>query len=637
MLTITPEPATKAWPHPFARLGLSLQRGLEPLRDRYPLPGATRLGAGRQLRRDHSRPQPPARGSPTAGRSRSTPIPRLNHDLPFVDLDSALATLRAADPGGPARLARRARGRGGRAGGAAQRRDRLRARSARTAGQHPHAACRAGHAPAGLPQRAGRDHRGAGARGPDGQLAAGRRRHDLRGADPQLAAARRSTSCRRPRRSAPRCCGVPSPCWPRQRAIVQALKPSAALLPEAARRLDAVVTAATPVFRQAPRLAAVLTGAAAAIDALARDPAAAPDLQGARGQRPRHARRVGLRRPGGDPAVGLERTVRLQRGRAVGAQLRLLAERGGQQRHLAALHADPQRRADASSRRPRPRICTSTTTRSRTPASARPATRSTRGAQLIGNPPTTSRTVDNTSPPPGSPGPRRAGGAGAVRRRARRRRAAPARDHGGDAARAVRGHLLRLQPGPALRPQVHAQRARRATASTSARGIRCGSPGSTSGRSSGVAPAGQTRPGSPSPWTPTACPSTATPRCGSATACSWRAATTSISTRAPRSAPVIADGGRIPLAQTSSPVQFFQVLSTFDVAARANLKTLVAQLATGFGPGRGRLAGRQRRRRAAQRHPLAEAGPQRRRGRQSRPARHPARGHRPSARARPRR
>jgi phospholipid/cholesterol/gamma-HCH transport system substrate-binding protein len=53
------------------------------------------------------------------------------------------------------------------------------------------------------------------------------------------------------------------------------------------------------------------------------------------------------------------------------------------------------------------------------------------------------------------------------------------------------------------------------------------------------------------------------------------------------SAPVIADGGRIPLAQTSSPVQFFQVLSTFDVAARANLKTLVSQLATGFGPSRG--------------------------------------------------
>jgi phospholipid/cholesterol/gamma-HCH transport system substrate-binding protein len=51
-------------------------------------------------------------------------------------------------------------------------------------------------------------------------------------------------------------------------------------------------------------------------------------------------------------------------------------------------------------------------------------------------------------------------------------------------------------------------------------------------------------------------------------------------------APVIADGGSLQLTQTVSPVQAFQVLSTFDVAARANLKTLVAQLATGLGPNR---------------------------------------------------
>ncbi|MDQ6834838.1 MAG: MlaD family protein [Actinomycetota bacterium] len=48
-------------------------------------------------------------------------------------------------------------------------------------------------------------------------------------------------------------------------------------------------------------------------------------------------------------------------------------------------------------------------------------------------------------------------------------------------------------------------------------------------------------------------------------------------------APILADGGSIPQSQTTSPVQFFEVLSTFDVAARANLKTLVAALAHGFG------------------------------------------------------
>ena len=54
------------------------------------------------------------------------------------------------------------------------------------------------------------------------------------------------------------------------------------------------------------------------------------------------------------------------------------------------------------------------------------------------------------------------------------------------------------------------------------------------------------------------------------------------------SAPTLSDGGTIPESQTTSPVQFFQVLSTFDVAARANLKLLVAALAKGFGapPGR---------------------------------------------------
>ena len=31
MLTITPEPASRTWPHPYAQLGLSLQRSVAPL------------------------------------------------------------------------------------------------------------------------------------------------------------------------------------------------------------------------------------------------------------------------------------------------------------------------------------------------------------------------------------------------------------------------------------------------------------------------------------------------------------------------------------------------------------------------------------------------------------------------------
>ncbi len=46
------------YPHPFARLGLSLQTSLKPLPVRHPLPGPARLGARRQVPRDHSRPRP---------------------------------------------------------------------------------------------------------------------------------------------------------------------------------------------------------------------------------------------------------------------------------------------------------------------------------------------------------------------------------------------------------------------------------------------------------------------------------------------------------------------------------------------------------------------------------------------------
>src|SRR5207302_10230388 len=55
---------------------------------------------------------------------------------------------------------------------------------------------------------------------------------------------------------------------------------SAAVLPTAATRLDAIVTAATPVFRRVPTVASDLEGAIAAVQALARDPASIQVFQG---------------------------------------------------------------------------------------------------------------------------------------------------------------------------------------------------------------------------------------------------------------------------------------------------------------------------------------------------------------------
>jgi hypothetical protein len=56
--------------------------------------------------------------------------------------------------------------------------------------------------------------------------------------------------------------------------IVQSLKPGAAVLPLASQRLDSILLAATPVFKQVPKVSSNLHTALLAVDALARDPAA---------------------------------------------------------------------------------------------------------------------------------------------------------------------------------------------------------------------------------------------------------------------------------------------------------------------------------------------------------------------------
>jgi ABC-type transporter Mla subunit MlaD len=57
-------------------------------------------------------------------------------------------------------------------------------------------------------------------------------------------------------------------------AVVQALKPGAALLPLAAQRLDQIIRAATPVYKLAPELAAKLQAALVDVNKLASNPAA---------------------------------------------------------------------------------------------------------------------------------------------------------------------------------------------------------------------------------------------------------------------------------------------------------------------------------------------------------------------------
>src|SRR5205085_9726720 len=53
------------------------------------------------------------------------------------------------------------------------------------------------------------------------------------------------------------------------------------------------------------------------------------------------------------------------------------------------------------------------------------------------------------------------------------------------------------------------------------------------------------------------------------------------------SAPIAKDGFTIPESQTSTPVQFYNVLSTFDAYTRNSLKNLLNSLNQGFSPASG--------------------------------------------------
>jgi virulence factor Mce-like protein len=87
VLTIKPEPPNRNYPHPYAELGLSLQKSLQPLPadTRYQVRIASVLG-GQYIElfpgRSHTR-------LPDGGTLRLNRNPALSHDIPYVDLSSA--------------------------------------------------------------------------------------------------------------------------------------------------------------------------------------------------------------------------------------------------------------------------------------------------------------------------------------------------------------------------------------------------------------------------------------------------------------------------------------------------------------------------------------------------------------------
>jgi phospholipid/cholesterol/gamma-HCH transport system substrate-binding protein len=271
VLTITPEPATKQWPHPFARLGLSLQKSLEPLPPdtRYQIRLASVLG-GKYLELLPGNSKAP--GVPDGGTLTLNTNPALNHNIPFVDLDTAFDTFGPKTQRGVRNTVREfgnaVAGRGtsfndsiytlnGLLGPLdnllsvfADRRTRL---SDFVSGLAATTSALAGVAPTVNSLLANSATTFAALDVP----ALGQTLDQLPPTESQGTAVLNQAT----------------PVLADAASIVQALKPSAALLPVAAQRLDAILRAGTPVFGPVPKLANELETALVAVQSLARDPA----------------------------------------------------------------------------------------------------------------------------------------------------------------------------------------------------------------------------------------------------------------------------------------------------------------------------------------------------------------------------
>ena len=271
ILAITPEPPSRSWPHPYAQLRLQLQSGLEPLSSdtHYRVRLASVLG-GKYLEVLPGRPT----GSvvPDGGMLTLSSNPRLTHELPFVDLDTALRVfgprisqpLRRVISGFGVAVA----GRGGQLNNSlhsvALLLPRLQsvlavlADPANRFGQLISGAADTARAFASVaPTTTSLLSHSATTFGALDRPALGSMLDQLPGTE-SLGTSVLTAS---------------QPVLAETAQLVVALRPAAALLPTGAQRLDAIVRAATPVFGPIPRLASELEASLHAVQALARDPA----------------------------------------------------------------------------------------------------------------------------------------------------------------------------------------------------------------------------------------------------------------------------------------------------------------------------------------------------------------------------
>lgn len=271
VLKITPEPATKQWPHPFARLSLSLQANLDPLPPdtRYQVRLASVLG-GKYVEIIPGKSK--AHGLPDGGTFTLNTNPRLNHNIPFVDLDTAFATFGPKTQRGfrnaVAEFGDAVAGRGPQFNDAIYSLRRLLGPLQNLLSIFADPSTRLSAFVSGLSATTGA----------------------LAPVAPTLSALLSDSA------TTFRALDVPAlgqtidqlpgteslsttvltnslPVLTEAAQIVSALKPSAALLPTAANRLDQILLGATPVFKDLPPVTRELQTSLSAVDQLARDPA----------------------------------------------------------------------------------------------------------------------------------------------------------------------------------------------------------------------------------------------------------------------------------------------------------------------------------------------------------------------------
>lgn len=398
VLTITPEPASRNWPHPYAMLGLSLQRSVVPLRPdtHYQIRLSSVLG-GKYVELLPGRSRAP--GVTDGGTLTLNANAKLNHELPFVDLDTALQTFgprtRSAIRGSIAGFGDAVTGRGIQLNDITTSLERL-----------------LGPAQTVLrvfadPSSRLADLIGGGAATTTALAAVAPTVNSLLADGATTFAALQDSAFGRAIDELPRTetsatndLNGSLPALAESAQLARALRPSAGLLPTAATRLDEIVNSATPVFRHVPTLASDLQGATSAVQALARDPASKKVFQG-----------LGSNDLATFGASGLS---------GLGAILRAVAP-SQFACNVAGLwlHNYSAGLSEGDSTAPwlrtMPLFDTNESTQTATPApdlhlnyypiedssQCQAGNEGYTGKQLIGNPPKTSTVVDNTAPPAG--------------------------------------------------------------------------------------------------------------------------------------------------------------------------------------------------------------------------------------------